>query len=283
MAKHRNILSEFNEFYEMLLGYHVILNKLLARNINKTEETQGSKLLLDIQRKVEPIGKLITGLTGLKTVDLHGTDYDMWTLSLKIPPDKTAYNALGYCIQATNRAIGQLTDDIKNGIRDKGTGLLVTPQNRMTTEAPKAFIAHGGDSPALSKLKNFLEALGVEPIVVEEQPSEGRSVAENVDWYSKQADCAVILATKGDVDSKTGGFIPRGNVLIEIGKCQEIFKDRIIYLLQAGAHFPTNVSEKVWERFTTQCMDNAFIKVARELYKFSLLKSVKPQKGEQNT
>ena len=99
-----------------------------------------------------------------------------------------------------------------------------------------------------------------------------------MDWYSRQADCAVILATKGDVDSKTGGFIPRGNVLIEIGKSQEIFKDRIIYLLQAGAHFPTNVSEKVWGRSTTQCMDDAFIKVAIELYKFGLLKSVKHPK-----
>ena len=148
---------------------------------------------------------------------------------------------------------------------------------------PKAFIAHGGDSPALSKLKKFLKALGVEPIVVEEQPSEGRSVAENIDLYSRQADCAVILATKGDVDGKTGGFIPRGNVLIEIGKSQEIFKDRIIYLLQAGAKFPTNVSEKVWERFTTQCIDDAFIKVARELYKFGMLKAVKPQIEEHKT
>jgi len=164
------------------------------------------------------------------------------------------------------------------GIERERSYIEVPPESIFREVPPKAFIAHGGDSPALSKLKNFLEALGVEPIVVEEQPSEGRSVAENVDWYSRQADCAIILATKGDVDSKTGGFIPRGNVLIEIGKSQEIFKDRIIYLLQAGAHLPTNVSEKVWGRFTTQCMDDAFIKVAIELYKFGLLKSVKHPK-----
>lgn len=147
--------------------------------------------------------------------------------------------------------------------------LIPTPQ-------PKAFIAHGGDSPALSKLKSFLKALGVEPLVVEEQPSEGRSVAENVDWYSRQADCAIILATKGDVDARTGGFIPRGNVLMETGKLQEIFKDRIVYLLQAGTKFPTSISEKVRERFTSQNMDNAFIKIAKELKKFGILRAVKP-------
>ena len=143
-------------------------------------------------------------------------------------------------------------------------------------EIPKAFIAHGGDSPALRDLKSFLQALGVQPLVVEEQPSEGRSVSENVDWYARQADCTIILATKGDIDGKTGSFIPRGNVLMEIGKLQQIFKDRIIYLLQAGTKFPTNISEKVRERFTTQSMDKAFIKIAKELKKFGILKAVKP-------
>jgi len=149
-------------------------------------------------------------------------------------------------------------------------GIKTTPDK--TTEPPKAFIAHGGDSPALRNLKNFLEALGVQPLVVEEQPSEGRSVGENVDWYAKQADCAIILATKGDIDGKTGSFIPRGNVLMEIGKLQVIFKDRIIYLLQAGTKFPTNISEKVRERFTTQNMDKAFIKIVKELKKWGFIR-----------
>ena len=140
----------------------------------------------------------------------------------------------------------------------------------------KAFIAHGGNSPALRKLKSFLEALGVQPLVVEEQASEDRSVGQNVDWYSKQADCAIILATKGDIDVKTGHFIPRGNVLMEVGKLQELFRGRIIYLLQSGTKFPTNVSEKVWAHFSPQSMDNAFVKVARELKAFGILKVVKP-------
>ena len=63
---------------------------------------------------------------------------------------------------------------------------------------------------------------------------------------------------------------------MEIGKLQEIFKDRIIYLLQAGVKFPTNVNEKVRERFTSQNMDNAFIKIAKELREFGILKAVKP-------
>ena len=150
----------------------------------------------------------------------------------------------------------------------------------MVEQPPRVFIAHGSDSPTLSKTKSFLEALGVQSLVVEEQASEGRSVGENVDWYSRQADCAIILATKGDIDGKTGSFIPRGNMLMEIGKLQEIFDDRIIYLLQAETKFPTNISEKVGERFTSQSMDDAFIKIAKELKKFGILKAIKPPRKE---
>jgi len=194
----------------------------------------------------------------------------MWEMGLRNEYDYRTVEAIDACIDNTIKAIGKLEAEGESWGAEK----VRTAKARK--EPPKAFNAHGGDSPALSKLKTFLEALGVEPIVVEEQPSEGRSVAENVDWYSRQADCAIILATKGDINGKTGSFIPRGNVLMEIGKLQEIFKDRIIYLLQAGTKFPTNVSEKVRERFTSQNMDDAFIKIAKELREFGILKAVKP-------
>jgi predicted nucleotide-binding protein len=144
-------------------------------------------------------------------------------------------------------------------------------------QLPKAFIAHGGKSEARDKLCRFLTALGVTPLIVEEQPSENRSVGENVDHYARQCDFAIILATKGDIDIKTRKFIPRGNVLIEIGKSQELFKNRIIYLLQAGAQLPTDISEKVRARFTPQRMDDAFTAIARELTAFGILRAIKSQ------
>jgi predicted nucleotide-binding protein len=119
-------------------------------------------------------------------------------------------------------------------------------------------------------------ALGVTPIIVEEQPSEGRSKDKNVEYYLKQCNCAVILATKGDVDGRTGEFIPRGNILNEVGRCQEIFPNRMVYLLEERVKFPTNIDEKVWERFTEESMDKAFIKIAKELRAFGLITPTKP-------
>jgi len=144
--------------------------------------------------------------------------------------------------------------------------------------APKAFIAQGGESSALSKMKDFLDSLGVEPLVVEKQSSEDRSVNTNVEHYLKQADCAIVLATKGDIDGQTGEFLPRGNILVEIGRCQERFRGKTIYLLELGAKFPSNISEKVRERFTQDNMEDAFVKVAKELRAFGIIRTGKPDK-----
>lgn len=182
-----------------------------------------------------------------------------------------AYNQQTYFIQLQLRENTLLLIIEKN---EKSLGSIAR-EELINIAKPKAFIAHGGESPSLKKLKNFLFALGVEPVIVEEQPSGGKSVGEKVDYYARQSDFAIILATKGDKDSKSGGFIPRGNVLIEIGKAQEIFPDKIIYLLQAGTKFPSNISEKVWVRFVPQSMDDAFTRIAQEIREFGILKATK--------
>lgn len=153
-------------------------------------------------------------------------------------------------------------------------GLEVEPAT--VAEPLKAFIAHGGESAALNKLCSFLEALGLEPLVVETQPSEGRLTETQVDEYMKQADCAIILATYGHiVDEKTGKKHPRLNVVDELGRCRKVFPDRTILLLEKGVDLPSNVSGIVYEHFTKQNMDKAFIKVAKELRAFGLIEAVK--------
>jgi predicted nucleotide-binding protein len=265
-AQKQQIIGELKDFYKELKSYKRLLNPKEAPSV--AQRRYRDSLREKLVGKAGALKSLVIQLTGKEHISRFGMVHNIWDVGLTAHRASDICDvALDYCIDAVTEAIGRL-----------GT----TPpaelelQEISVKEPPKAFIAHGGDSPALRKLKGFLEALGVQPLVVEEQPSEGRSIAENVDYYARQSDFAIILATKGDVDGKTGGFIPRGNVLMEIGKLQEILKDRMVYLLQAGTKLPTDISEKVRERFTPQSMDNAFIKVAKELTKFGILKAAKP-------
>lgn len=157
-----------------------------------------------------------------------------------------------------------------------------TPYIRSKEEviSPKAFIAHGPKSKPLEKLCRFLMTLGVQPTVIEEEPSEGRSIDQQVEIYLEQADCAIVLGTADDKELKDGKLYPRRNVCIEIGRFQERFPRRIIYLLEEGASLPSDVSEKIHERFSQESMEEAFVKVIRELKAFGMLKAVKPEKEE---
>lgn len=262
--------EEVEDFYNQLKKYKDSYEKKTA---SQDEEKEAESLREELVRESGKLEPLITQLTRKRYFIDMGRTLDVWSCALSkyvSPPQ-----ALDTLLDIVNEARGRLESDAKQDHEEMQKNV---PEKLLAVDTglPKAFIAHGGESPALEKLKAFLEALGVQPLVVEEQASQDRSVGENLDWYSKQADCAIILATKGDIDGKTGEFIPRGNVLHEIGRFQEVFRSRIIYLLEEGTKFPSNVSEKVWEGFSSQCMDKAFIKVVRELKAFGLIKSVKP-------
>lgn len=143
------------------------------------------------------------------------------------------------------------------------------------TERPKAFIAHGGESVALDKLSDFLNALGIDPLIVELKATKGKALDDKVEHYLGQADCAIILAT-GD-DEINGKLHPRQNVIHETGLAQKSFPEKIIYLLENDAEFPSNISPKVWESFTKDRIEETFTAVVRELKAFGIMKAVKPQ------
>ena len=135
------------------------------------------------------------------------------------------------------------------------------PEMHQTMITPKVLIAHGGETIALSKVKTFISALGANPLVAEEEPSEGRSVNGQVEWCLNNADCAIILGTCDDKNLKDGKLYPRPNVCIEIGRVEEKFPNRVIYLLEKDASFPSNISEKVYEQFTQTNMEKALLKI----------------------
>ena len=278
MTKNKYKPTELKDLYESLLLYNSYLSKLFREKaLVGNEEEAAANLLLEIGRKVGHLGKLIAELTGLEKVDVHGTEYDMWVVALRIPPDKLAHSALGHCIQVTNRAIGQLEEDISAGVRDKNTGKLTSPIGKSKFEVPKAFISHGKESAALTKLEDFLHNLGILPLIVKEQPSLDKTVPDKVEYYLQQSDFVIILAT-GD-DEFDGKLHPRQNVIHEIGLAQKTHSGKIIYLLEEGTEFPSNISPKVWERFKQRNMLNAFLCILRELRALGILLAVKPQRG----
>lgn len=84
----------------------------------------------------------------------------------------------------------------------------------------KAFIVHGHDDASRETLARFLERLGIEAIVLHEQPTGGRTIIEKLEHYS-DVDFAIVLLTPDDVggESTSATQQPRArqNVVLELG------------------------------------------------------------------
>jgi predicted nucleotide-binding protein len=275
-ANKQELIKELGQFHDGFDRYRQLVLKQMEEMwkpggiILGHWEVQIQQLRLELERKYGSLKPIIEKYGSSTRVRLQAGkyEYEAFTSAFgnyKIFSPEALELVLGTAITAINTTIGRLQSPVP----------LESVTSATTLASPKAFIAHGGESAARDKLEDFLTALGVIPIIVEEQPSEGRSKDKNVEYYLKQCDFAIILATKGDIDGRTGEFIPRGNILNEVGRCQEIFPNRMIYLLEEGAKFPTNIDEKVWERFSGECVDKTLIKVAKELRAFGLIKAMK--------
>lgn len=128
----------------------------------------------------------------------------------------------------------------------------------------RAFLSHGGFRPSLEAVERFLRGLGVEPIVVERESSEGREVNENVDHHRDQCDFAIVIWSK-DIEDAKGSWLPSGSVQIEAGELREQFGSRIIFLREEGVSLPTLASTITFQSFREDDMAPAFQKIVTEL------------------
>lgn len=280
----KNMVDELENFLQEVKSYQWYQVAFLNRRLSKSK--------IELMEGLRD--KLVRKAGGFKTIiiELSGREYltrfkggreetiEMWDVGLSqfpFPNSQSHVEALSRCIDATNQAIGKLESDIKGGYRDE-QGNVIRKPSVIDTGSAKAFIAHEGETKALGKVKDFLDALGVKYSIAEIEPSNGRSVEGQVTWTYELADFAIILATKGKAINKTTGEAYMGmNVADELGRARVVFKNTIILLLEKGVEPHTNISEIVHERFTSGSMDKALIKIAKELRGWGLLRASKAE------
>lgn len=83
----------------------------------------------------------------------------------------------------------------------------------------KVFIVHGHDDLLKNEVARFLGKLGIEPIILHEQPNSGRTLIEKIEAFS-DVGFAVVLMTADDHGGKTADLTKpraRQNVIMELG------------------------------------------------------------------
>lgn len=85
----------------------------------------------------------------------------------------------------------------------------------------RVFVVHGRDGGARNTVARFLETLGLEPVILQEQPNEGRTIIQKFEDHSGVG-FAVVLCTPDDVGALSSEKDklrprPRQNVILELG------------------------------------------------------------------
>lgn len=146
--------------------------------------------------------------------------------------------------------------------------LLVSNSPKKNLVRSNIFISHGKPSEALDLLIEFIEAIGLNPIVVMNQPNQGMSIDNKVKTQIEMCVAVIVLAT-GD-DEVNGILQPRQNVIHEIGYAEKGLNNKIIYLLEERTNFPSNIPQ-AYTRFTKDNLTKAFIAIVRDLKSFGIL------------
>lgn len=112
------------------------------------------------------------------------------------------------------QAIQQLEDEIADEAPADAPPAPVLPKN-------KVFVVHGHDDAAKHAVARFLEKIGIEAIILSEQPDQGRTIIEKFEDHANEVGFAVVLLTPDDVgQSRTVTDTQaraRQNVIFELG------------------------------------------------------------------
>ena len=142
-----------------------------------------------------------------------------------------------------------------------------TPTN--PANAKKVFVIHGRDEETKQTVARFLESLGLEPVILQEQPSKGNTIIEKFEEHAQSAGFAVALCTPDDVgalasDRENLKLRMRQNVVFELGYfAGAIGRNRVCALLKGDIETPSDYDGVVY--ITLDNNDGWKLSLAREL------------------
>lgn len=140
-------------------------------------------------------------------------------------------------------------------VRLKKGGTAMTQSGKVS----KVFISHGHSEMVKLKLKSFIQdRLGMEPVILADQPDLGLTVVEKLEKYGPECDFALILLTADD-QTVNGGLQARQNVIHELGFFHGVLgRDKVLLLKQSGVELFSNSSGLIYKEFAGDLIESVF-------------------------
>jgi predicted nucleotide-binding protein len=121
-------------------------------------------------------------------------------------------------------------------------------QGRTAPPAPRVFIVHGHDGGLRDQVARVIERLGLEAVILTEQPNEGRTLIEKFETRALEVGFAVVLLTAddigygGDDPQPPAPNRPRQNVILELGYfIGALGRSHIAPMFREGVELPSDI------------------------------------------
>lgn len=146
---------------------------------------------------------------------------------------------------------------------------LYLSKGRYEIDPKKIFIVHGSDNESKVELARFLERIGLEPIILHEQPDIGRTIIEKLERYSDVGFCFVLL-TPDDVGYKKDAsqkkqYRARQNVIFEMGLfAGKLGRSRVRCLYKGELELPSDLHGIIYLKYNKSIKEKE-VDIIREL------------------
>lgn len=142
-----------------------------------------------------------------------------------------------------------------------------------TTKKPEnVFIVYGHDSEARTQLEAMLRRWNIEPLILDQLPSDGKTIIEKLENYTDKANFCIVLATPDDEGHRKNhpeekAFRVRQNVVLELGMMlTKLGRDRVAILLknQDETERPSDIHGLIYIPFKDDIAETA-LTLAKEM------------------
>ncbi len=116
------------------------------------------------------------------------------------------------------------------------------------------FIVHGHDNEMKETVARFSENLGLQSVVLHEQPNSGKTIIEKFETFADKVSYAVVLLSPDDlgtsVKSKNAKYRARQNVIFELGFfVAKLGRDKVSALCKNDIELPSDYHGVVYIAF----------------------------------
>lgn len=203
--------------------------------------------------------------------------------------EQRANNDLGWQLRLTNGGIVNVFDTGVFNVQGKYQPEIKAALGAAPVQAPavkvgapyaakqsyntKVFVVYGHDETARNHLEAMLRRWGLEPLILDQLPSEGQTIIEKLEKYTADVHFAVVLATPDDEGNRAGrddekAYRARQNVVLELGMLlSRLGRSRVAIILkqQANMERPSDIQGLIYIPFKDDLQKEAGTILAKEM------------------